>query len=228
MKALVLLSGGIDSATALGLAVRRYGRAETTALAVAYGQKHDKEIQAAKAVAAHFGVVLKQIDLSAVFKGSDSSLIKGSNASLPDGSYAEQLGAAESEIVSTYVPYRNGLFLSAAASIALSLGCETLWYGAHRDDAAGAAYPDCSPAFNRAISESIFEGSGHALTVEAPFIHQTKADIVNIGLSIGIPYELTWSCYAGGETPCGKCATCIDRAKAFAANGVSDPALSER
>lgn len=228
MKALVLLSGGIDSATALGLAVRRYGRAETAALAVVYGQKHDKEIQAAKAVAAHYGVAFKQIDLSAIFQDSNSSLLQGSDAALPEGSYAKQLEAAESEVVSTYVPYRNGLFLSAAASIALSLGCETLWYGAHRDDAAGAAYPDCSPAFNRAISESIDEGSGHALTVEAPFIHQTKADIVNIGLSIGVPYELTWSCYAGGETPCGTCATCIDRAKAFAENGITDPALSKR
>ena len=224
MKALVLLSGGIDSATALGLAVRRYGQAETAALAVSYGQKHDKEIQAAKAVAAHYGVVLKQIDLSAVFKNSDSSLLKSCGAALPEGSYAEQLKAEGSEVVSTYVPYRNGLFLSAAASMALSLGCETLWYGAHRDDAAGAAYPDCSPAFHRAISASIDEGSGHALKVEAPFIDKTKGEIVKIGLEIGVPYELTWSCYAGGDQPCGKCATCIDRAKAFAENGVADPA----
>ena len=228
MKALILLSGGIDSATALALAVRRYGRAETAALCVSYGQKHDKETQAAEAIAAHYGVVLKHIDLSAVFTDSGSSLLKGSDKALPEGSYAEQQQASDTQVVSTYVPYRNGLFLSVAASVALSLGCESLWYGAHADDGAGAAYPDCTPAFHKAISEAIFEGSGHALTVEAPFIGSAKVDIVNIGLSVGVPYELTWSCYAGGETPCGKCATCIDREKAFAANGIADPALSTK
>ena len=227
MKALVLLSGGIDSATALALAVRQYGQNDTAALAVHYGQRHDKELNAAKAVAAHYGVPLKIIDLSVIFSDSDSSLLKGSDAALPQGSYAEQISEADASTVSTYVPYRNGLFLSAAASIALGLGCESLWYGAHADDQAGAAYPDCSPAFHRAISASIDEGSGHALKVEAPFIDKTKGEIVKIGLEICVPYALTWSCYAGDDQPCGKCATCIDRAKAFAENGVADPALSQ-
>ena len=127
--------------------------------------------------------------------------------------------------MSTYVPFRNGLFLSSAASIALSRGCGEIWYGAHADDAAGAAYPDCSPVFNKAMGDAIWEGSGHQLRICAPFVEVNKAEVVRIGLSIGVPYELTWSCYEGGDVPCGKCGTCIDRAAAFAANGVKDPAL---
>ena len=226
MKALILLSGGIDSATALGLAVRRYGKEETAALAINYGQRHDKELKAAKAVATHYDVHLKIIDLTAIFLESDSSLLKGASREIPKGSYAAQMADSESKELSTYVPYRNGLFLSVAASVALGIGCESLWYGAHADEQAGAAYPDCSLDFHRAISASIDEGSGHSLTVEAPFIRKTKAEIVKIGIEIGVPYELTWSCYVGGDIPCGKCATCVDRASAFAANGVSDPAIS--
>ena len=124
------------------------------------------------------------------------------------------------------MPFRNGLFLSCAASIALSRDCGVIYYGAHSDDAAGNAYPDCSDAFNRAMGEAIWLGSGNQLKIEAPFVAWTKADVVKKGLELGVPYELTWSCYEGGEKPCGKCATCMDRAKAFADNGVADPALA--
>ena len=127
--------------------------------------------------------------------------------------------------MSTYVPFRNGLFLASAASMALANGCEVIYYGAHADDAAGNAYPDTSTAFNEAMNVAIVEGSGHALHIEAPFIHSSKADVVAQGLALGVPYGLTWSCYEGGVHPCGQCATCIDRAAAFAANGVNDPAL---
>ena len=109
---------------------------------------------------------------------------------------------------------------------ALSRDCEVIYYGAHADDAAGFAYPDCSPIFNKAMNDAIYEGSGHQLHIEAPFVNKTKADIVALGLKLGVPYALTWSCYEGGEKPCGKCGTCIDRAAAFAANGVADPALA--
>ena len=123
------------------------------------------------------------------------------------------------------MPFRNGLFLSSAASIALSNGCEVIYYGAHSDDAAGNAYPDCSTAFNDAISQAIYLGSGNQLHIEAPFVTWKKADVVKKGLELGVPYELTWSCYEGGDKPCGVCGTCRDRAAAFAANGIQDPAL---
>ena len=226
MKALVLSSGGVDSTTALGLAVKKYGRENVIALSVFYGQKHDKEIKASVAVADYYGVEHLFLDLSVIFKDSNCPLLSHSTEEIPEESYADQIRKTEGEKpVSTYVPFRNGLFLSSAASIALSRDCSVIYYGAHADDSAGAAYPDCSPVFNNAMNEAIWEGSGHQLRIEAPFVNVSKADVVRMGLEIGVPYELTWSCYEGGEEPCGKCATCIDRAAAFAANHVEDPAL---
>lgn len=226
-NALVLTSGGVDSSTALALAIEKYGSDHVIALSISYGQKHTKELEAAKAVAAHYGVEQRFLDLALIFKDSNCSLLEGSTEEIPEASYAEQIAETHGETpVSTYVPFRNGLFLSAAASIALSNDCEVIYYGAHADDAAGFAYPDCSPIFNNAMNTAIYEGSGHQLRIEAPFVNQTKADIVATGLKLGVPYALTWSCYEGGDHPCGKCGTCIDRAAAFAANGVTDPALA--
>lgn len=226
MKALVLFSGGLDSTTCLALAVERYGAENVLALSVSYGQKHTKELEAARAVAAYYGVRLQALDLAAIFADSDCSLLKGSSQEIPKESYAEQLSETDGAPVSTYVPFRNGLFLSSAASVALSNGCSVIYYGAHADDAAGNAYPDCSQEFNDAINTAIFLGSGKQLRVEAPFVGKTKADVVAEGLRLNAPYHLTWSCYEGGEHPCGLCGTCRDRAAAFAANGVSDPALT--
>jgi 7-cyano-7-deazaguanine synthase len=226
MKALVLASGGVDSTTALGLAVDKYGANNVVALTVSYGQKHDKEIKAAKDVAKYYGVELLSLDLAKIFEHSNCSLLKQSTEEIPEESYAEQIQKTGGERpVSTYVPFRNGLFLSTAASIALSKDCGVIYYGAHADDSAGCAYPDCSPAFNKSMNEAIYEGSGKQLHIEAPFVNMKKADIVKLGLSLNVPYELTWSCYEGKDKPCGKCATCLDRAAAFEANGVSDPAL---
>lgn len=229
MKALVLSSGGVDSTTALALAVSRYGKDNVIALSVSYGQKHDKEIQAAKAVSAFYGVEQLFLDLSKIFQYSNCSLLQQSTEEIPEESYARQIEKTEGEKpVSTYVPFRNGLFLSSAASIALSKDCSVILYGAHADDSAGFAYPDCSPMFNDAMNQAIFEGSGYQLKVEAPFVNMTKAEVVKMGLELNAPYELTWSCYEGKDVPCGKCGTCIDRAAAFAANGVSDPAIKQK
>lgn len=228
MKAMVLSSGGVDSTTALGLAVSKYGKENVIALSISYGQKHDKEIQAAIAVSEYYGVEHLFLDLAEIFQYSDCTLLKQSDKEIPLESYAEQIKETKgNKPVSTYVPFRNGLFLSSAASIALSKGCSVIYYGAHADDSAGFAYPDCSPVFNEAMNKAIYEGSGHQLTIEAPFVNMNKAGVVKMGLGLGVPYELTWSCYEGGDEPCGKCGTCIDRAAAFAANGVEDPALKK-
>ncbi len=227
MKALVLFSGGVDSTTCLAIAVDKYGADEVLALSVSYGQKHSRELEAARAIAARYGVKHRELDLSVMFEGSNCSLLQGSTEEIPEESYSEQLKKTDGKPVSTYVPFRNGLFLASAASIALSQGCTEIYYGAHADDAAGNAYPDCSADFNAAINRAIYLGSGNELTVIAPFIGMNKAQVVAQGLALGAPYELTWSCYEGGDKPCGKCGTCIDRAAAFAANGVKDPALSE-
>ncbi len=226
MKAMVLCSGGLDSTTCLALAVEKYGKDEVLALSISYGQKHQKEIEAARAVTDFYGVPLRTLDLAQIFADSDCSLLQGSTAEIPKSTYAEQLSETAGKPVSTYVPFRNGLFLSSAASIALSNGCEVIYYGAHADDAAGNAYPDCSDAFNNAMNTAIYLGSGKQLSIEAPFVNKTKADVVAEGLRLKAPFHLTWSCYEGGDKPCGLCGTCRDRAAAFAANGIADPALS--
>ena len=225
MKALVLFSGGVDSTTCLAIAVDKYGADEVLALSLYYGQKHSRELEAARKIAAHYGVKHKELDLALIFADSDCTLLKGSEGEIPKESYAEQLEKTDGKPVSTYVPFRNGLFLASAASIALSNGCEEIYYGAHSDDAAGNAYPDCSSDFNDAINRAIYLGSGGELRVTAPFIGMNKAQVIAKGLELGVPYELTWSCYEGGDKPCGVCGTCRDRIAAFRANGMDDPAM---
>jgi len=224
-KALVLFSGGVDSSTCLGLAVEKYGKENVVALSISYGQKHIREIEASKKVADYYGVEHIFMDLKKIFEYSNCSLLSSSDSEIPKKSYDEQLKDAEGDTVSTYVPFRNGLFISAAASIALSKECDVIFYGPHKDDAAGEAYPDCSAEFNNSMAQAVYVGSGKKLRIEAPFVNMTKADIVSMGLNLKVPYELTYSCYEGNEKPCGKCGTCIDRIKAFEKNGVKDPAL---
>ncbi|MDO4633124.1 MAG: 7-cyano-7-deazaguanine synthase QueC [Eubacteriales bacterium] len=222
-KALVLFSGGLDSTTCLAMAVKKYGSENVIALSVSYGQKHSREIDAAKKVVEHYHVAHRMLDLSAIFEGSNCSLLVQSDQEIPEGSYDSQLQETNGAPVSTYVPFRNGLFLSCAASIALSNDCSVIYYGAHADDAAGNAYPDTSSAFHQAVTSAIALGSGNQVTVEAPFIKMTKGEVVKIGLELEVPYELTWSCYEGGEKACGVCGTCIDRKVAFTWNHIQDP-----
>ncbi len=227
-KALVLSSGGVDSTTCLGLAVEKYGKDQVIALSISYGQKHEKEIEASKKVAEYYGVEHLYLDLAPIFRYSDCSLLQHSDKEIPHESYAKQLEETNGTPVSTYVPFRNGLFLSSAASIALSKGCSVIYYGAHADDAAGNAYPDCSSVFHEAMNQAIYEGSGRQLRIEAPFVNWTKAQVVKKGLELNVPYDLTWSCYEGGTTPCGVCGTCVDRREAFRLNGVEDPAFTNK
>lgn len=223
MKALVLFSGGLDSSVCLGLAVKEYGSSEVLALSIYYGQKHKKEMEASEKVAAYYGVKRITLDLGEIFKDSNCTLLEGASEEIPHEDYADQLLKTNGAPVNTYVPYRNGLFLSSAASIALSHGCEVIYYGAHADDAAGNAYPDTSIAFNHAIADAIYIGSGNILQIAAPFIDKTKDQVVAMGTEIGVPFALTWSCYEGHEKVCGVCGTCRDRLMAFKENGIEDP-----
>lgn len=227
MKALVLVSGGIDSTTCLAMAVKEYGSKNVVGLSIFYGQRHKKEIEAADAVCDYYGVEHITLDLSTMFQFSDCTLLEHSEGEIPEESYAAQLEKTDGKPVSTYVPFRNGLFLSSASAIALSKECSKIYYGAHADDAAGNAYPDCSKEFNDAMNKAIYEGSGHQLKIVAPFIGLTKAGVVKKGLELEVPYELTWSCYEGHEKACGKCGTCIDRKEAFIKNGSKDPIAYE-
>lgn len=226
-KALVLSSGGVDSTTCVGLAVKELGKDNVITASLYYGQKHDKELECARKVAEYYGVKHIEEDISNVMKYANEvcTLIKGGK-DIVHKSYAEQIEEKGEGRVNTYVPFRNGLFLSIATAYAYSLfPNETvdIYYGAHADDAAGNAYADCSPEFAEAMDKAINIGTYGNINVKRPLINMNKAEVVKTGLDIGVPYELTWSCYEGGEVQCGTCATCIDRKRAFEQNGVTDP-----
>lgn len=226
MKALVLSSGGVDSTTCIGIAVDTYGSENVSTVSVLYGQKHRKELDCAEKVAEHYGVKHYVLDLSNVFKFSDCALLTGSTQEIKHETYAEQI--KEDGIVNTFVPFRNGLMMSAVASLALSINPDddtAIFIGAHADDAAGNAYADCSVEFMAAMNDAIVLGTYRKVYIVAPLLRMNKTQVVSEGLRLSVPYGLTWSCYEGGEKPCGKCATCVDRARAFENNGVDDPAL---
>lgn len=229
-KALVLSSGGVDSTTCVGIAVKDVGYENVSTVSVFYGQKHNKELECADKVADFYNVKHYVLDLSNVLQYSNCSLMKNSTEEIPMMSYAEQIEKNGEGKVSTYVPFRNGLMLSAVAALAQSIYPDDdvdIYLGAHADDAAGRAYADCSEEFTSAMNTAIVIGTYGKVRVVAPLVNLNKAGVVKLGLSIGVPYKYTWSCYAGGDKPCGHCGTCIDRSNAFAANGISDPALEE-
>lgn len=226
MKILVLCSGGLDSIVLLHKAVDEVGPENVVALNVFYGQKHAKEQEYANWHCNRLGVPLYNADLSSVFRynPSCSALLEGSEKALEHKSYAEQLEEGNG-LVSAYVPFRNGLFLSYAATVAMQLECDYIYYGAHSDDAAGSAYPDCTPEFIQYMDNAITEGTAGRVSMQAPWWHLNKAGIVSRGLELGMThedFEHTWSCYEGKEQPCGTCGTCIDRKMAFAVNGIVD------
>ena len=229
-KALVLSSGGVDSTTCVGIAVKDVGSENVSTVSVFYGQKHNKELECADKVAEFYNVKHYVLDLSNVLQYSNCSLMKNSTEEIPMMSYAEQIEKNGEGKVSTYVPFRNGLMLSAVAALAQSIYPDDdvdIYLGAHADDAAGRAYADCSEEFTSAMNTAIVIGTYEKVRVVAPLVNLNKAGVVKLGLSIGVPYKYTWSCYAGGDKPCGHCGTCIDRAKAFEANGIADPALED-
>ena len=225
-SAVVLSSGGCDSSVCTGLAVKEFGRNNVVTVSISYGQRHTKELLCAAEIARYYELYHEVIDLSKIYKHSNCSLLNHSTEEIPEGSYADQIGKSETGVVSTYIPYRNGLMLSAIAAFGLSMFPDDevhIYLGAHADDAAGNAYPDCSKEFTDAISKAIDLGTDHRVVVEAPLVEMNKAEVVKFGLELGVPFEHTWSCYEGHEKACGRCGTCIDRVQAFRANNAIDP-----
>lgn len=225
-KALVLSSGGCDSTTCVGIAVKDVGYENVSTVSVFYGQKHNKELECADKVADFYNVKHYVLDLSNVLQYSNCSLMKNSTEEIPMMSYAEQIEKNGEGKVSTYVPFRNGLMLSAVAALAQSIYPDDdvdIYLGAHADDAAGRAYADCSEEFTSAMNTAIVIGTYGKVRIVAPLVNLNKAGVVKLGLSIDVPYNLTYSCYNGREKACGRCGTCIDRLNAFKANGVQDP-----
>lgn len=215
-KAYVLLSGGVDSTTCLAIAAKRF-KGDVTGIILKYGQRHIKEVRYAAKVCAHFRLPYIVRDLSEVIglggltdPGLD--VPKVSYADLPHG------------ISPTYVPFRNGLFLAVAASIAMAdRDAEAIYYGAHAEDAENDAYPDCSVPFINAMMDAIFIGTYEQISLTAPLSRMTKKEVVLAGHNLGVPWHLTWSCYEGGDIHCGICSTCRARREAFFEAGVTDP-----
>lgn len=219
-RAIVLLSGGLDSSTCLYWAKARGYACE--ALSVLYGQRHDRELVSARAVARAAGVPWRVVRLSLPWLAV-SSLV-GRKRRLPDAPLS-RIGSGA--IPSTYVPGRNTVLLSVAASLADASGAEAIVTGANAIDFSG--YPDCRPGFHRAFEKVLAAGTragaeGRRIRVLAPLIKLDKAGIVRLARRLRVPLEETWSCYAGGRRPCGRCDSCKLRAKGFAGAGVEDPA----
>lgn len=210
-----LLSGGVDSATVLARMVEAYGNGNVLALSVNYGQRHDRELRSARDLTEHYGVDMAQVTVPNVF---GSSVLTDHSLEVPDISYSDVVG-----ISPMYVPFRNGILLSIATAFALSQKASFVAYGAHADDAAGYAYPDCTPEFIDAMGKAISEGTYRQVSLLAPYALMTKAEIISEGMAREVPYDLTWSCYRGGDVACGRCATCRSRVEAFEAAGYHDP-----
>lgn len=214
-KAIVLLSGGLDSATVLF-----YAKAKgftPHCLVFDYGQRHRKEIEQAKKLARAARAPLRVMKIALPWQGSS---LLDKNARLP---VHGRINAKK--IPSTYVPARNIIFLSFAASFAEALGAKAVFIGANAIDYSG--YPDCRPEFFDAYQKMLARGlkagvQGKALKIYTPLIKKTKAQIIKMGLRLNVPYHLTWSCYRGGKVPCGICDSCRLRQKGFEALGISD------
>ena len=220
-KAIVLLSGGLDSATTLYYALDR--GFDVRALIFDYGQRHRREIQSARAVARAAGVPFVVVKIGFPWKGS---ALLDENVKVP-----RRLNVRKDVIPATYVPGRNIVFLSLAASFAEAVGARTIVIGANAIDYSG--YPDCRPEFFRAFQKALDKGlkagvEKLGIRVSTPLVKMTKADIVRLGTRLKVPYEKTWSCYNNFKDPCGTCDSCRLRARGFQRAGRTDPLLANR
>ena len=219
-KAVVLFSGGLDSTTCLCWALAQGYTCE--ALTVLYGQRHVREVVSAQTICRQLGVKHHVIEMDLPWLSSSSLVDK--QQQLPDIP-VEQI--THSGVPSTYVPGRNLVFLSLAGSLLDSIQADAIVAGPNAVDFSG--YPDCTPAFFKAAGEALNRGTvrgvRNGIEVLAPLMTLSKADIVKLAVELQVPLQLTWSCYAGGEKPCGKCDSCKLRAKGFEEAGYKDPAL---
>ncbi len=219
-KAVVLLSGGLDSATALYLAKSK--GYEVYAMSFDYGQRHNKELKCADTIATEAGVkkhVIVKTDLT-LWGGS---ALTDKDIDVPDGCEGRE------DIPLTYVPARNMIFLSYAASFAEAIGSEDIFIGVSQVDYSG--YVDCRLEFIEAMENAINQGTvcavehGKRIRLHTPFINMKKSEEIALGMRLGVNYSLTWSCYRGQDRACGTCDSCLLRIKAFKEAGFDDPII---
>lgn len=211
-KVVVIYSGGMDSFTVLNRAIA--DGFEVYALSFNYGQRHAKELKFAANVCEKLKIPHKVVDITAI-----NELLAGSSLTddieIPEGHYAE------ASMKSTVVPNRNMILLSLAIGYAVSLEAEAVYYGAHAGD--HSIYPDCRPEFVEKMNDVSLVANYEPVRVHSPYLQVDKAAILADGLTMGLDYSQTWTCYNGRELACGKCGACTERLEAFAANGVTDP-----
>lgn len=219
-KAVCLLSGGLDSATALYCAIR--DGFQPLALTIHYGQIHERELISAKRIAEFARAEHQVVSIELPWKGS---ALLDSSVAIPENHSSQSVS---DKIPSTYVPARNTIFLSLAASYAEAAGAQAIYIGANAIDYSG--YPDCRPEYLEQFKAVIARGTkagveGRKIEICAPLISMTKADIIKLAGELKVPLKWTWSCYRGLEKPCGNCDSCFFRAKGFEEAGIADPAL---
>ncbi|MGE0014956.1 MAG: 7-cyano-7-deazaguanine synthase QueC [Candidatus Methanomethylophilaceae archaeon] len=215
-RAVVLLSGGLDSTTVLAKAIS--DGFEVFAVSFRYGQRHSRELVSATEVCRHYGVMHTIIDINL---SSFRSALTKEDIDVP----MDREGSLDREIPITYVPARNIIFLSIAAGLCESVDADRIYIGANVVDYSG--YPDCRPDFFRSFETMLENGTksgveGNPIKIVTPILHMSKADIVRLGKELGAPLHLTWSCYEGGERACGHCDSCRLRLKGFEEAGYRD------
>ena len=216
-RAIVVFSGGMDSATALWWALREFG--DVAAVSFEYGAKHNaRELAAAETICKKLSVPQTVIPLDFIGRNFHSSLLKTGGA-IPEGNYNEE------NMASTVVPFRNGIMLAAAAGLAEDSGFSAVILGNHTGD--HAIYPHCRPEFIDGMAKAIETGTGGKVKLLSPFCNMTKGEIAALGAKLGVDFSLTWSCYNGRDKHCGKCGTCRERREAFREAGLPDPTVYE-
>ena len=222
MKSIALLSGGLDSCVALAIA-QRLGLNPSASVTILYGQRHDREIRSAEAIAAHYGLRHILIDLPIGNYIKHASALLNPQEALPKDRGMEEMS---SDIPRSYVPGRNTMMLAIAQSIAEAFDADCIIVGFNHLDYSG--YPDCRPEFveawNKLARVATKRGvEGNPIQVWTPIIDMSKVDIITKGYELKAPLHLTWSCYQGREKACGKCDSCIIRLDAFKKLKLDDP-----
>jgi 7-cyano-7-deazaguanine synthase len=215
-KAVVAVSGGMDSATVLGMALAE-GQV-VYPVGFSYPSKHNRyEQRAASNILRHYGMLpadLYQFNLTGIFEGFKSALLD-KDQQVPEGHYEAE------NMRQTVVPGRNIIFASILAGYAWSIGADSVWLGIHAGD--HFIYPDCRPDFFSAMNAAVLTGTDGNVVLHAPFLSETKKEILRWGFDHRVPYHLTRTCYKDQPIACGRCGSCQERLAAFAAFGVEDP-----
>jgi 7-cyano-7-deazaguanine synthase len=220
-RTIAVVSGGLDSVT-MAYKIKAEGELRSL-LSVDYGQRHRRELEYAESCAANLGVPWEQVNLRALRPLLGGSALTDSDVDVPEGHYAAESMRA------TVVPNRNAIMLSVAVAAAISRNAQRVAIAVHAGD--HYIYPDCRPEFLAAFASAMRVGNEGFIhrdfAIDAPFLWKTKADIVKLGHLIGVPFDLTWSCYSGRDIHCGACGTCVERREAFILAAVEDPTRYE-